>query len=221
MSELSPEAQAELDEIAAVTKKGFDLSARLKNRGLRRVTLTLFLDEDKGAQLGRAEDIFDVMGNVVGHEREGILGQIEALGDEKESAAVKSELAKLTKKRDELIAELAKSGITVKLQAVPPIISNDCRRKAKEELGIKEKNVPADQTEEFNASFTAHLLSVTIQSVTDNETGAINDKVTLQDAKQMMDYLPAGQFARLDEALARIQYTDAISRSIEVQEDFS
>lgn len=223
--EMPPEAKAELDQIVAQTKKGFDLHARLHNRGLRKATITLFLDDDMGSKLGQVDDLVDIMGNVTGRLREGIMGRIEEIEslseEERKKAPIAKELANLKDEREKLVAEMFKSAITVKMQAVPPIIQNDSRRKAKRDLEITEKDIPSEKAVEFNMAYTAHLLSVVIQSITDNETGAVNDEVDVQDAKELMDHLPPGQFSRLDQALNKVQFTDAISRSIEGQEDFS
>jgi hypothetical protein len=37
----------------------------------------------------------------------------------------------------------------------------------------------------------------------------------------LLNELPSGQFARLDQSMGKVQFQDAISREIESQEDFS
>jgi hypothetical protein len=217
------ETPKELKEIAKTTKRGFDLSARLKNRGLRKSTIVLFLDEEKGPELGWAFDNKDIMGNVVSRSREGVIGALDLLSttEGEPSAAIKKDIAELEKKRDALIADLSKTGITVKLRAVPPIIQKDIRRRAKATLEITEKDVPPDIEEEFNLSQSAHLMTLVFQSITDNETGEVNTEVTYADAVDLIGYLPPGQFQRLDNEMGKVQFMDAISTEIETQEDFS
>src|SRR5687768_9714352 len=145
----TPEAEmnAELEKIVADTKRGFDLKARLKNRGLRKATLTLFLDDEKGAELGWAHDLTDALGNVVGREQEGVVGELELAqqkledwlnnkghGDRTQEeidghrVTLANKVIELEAQRDELIAELTKTAIVVKLCAVPPKIQKDCHR---------------------------------------------------------------------------------------------
>lgn len=223
------EQQEAIEKIANITKKGFDLSARLQNRGLRKATITLYLDEELGAELGDAYDVKNAMGITTGRERTGIIGDLDALiaardtpnPDGTAGPDLADSIASLEAKRDALIEELAKTGIVVSLRAVPPVIEEDCKRKARETLGLKEKGIPKDLSEEFTLAQTAHLMSVMIQRVTDNATGEVNEGATYDDCVSMMEYLPKSQFARLDQKLGELQFTDAISRSIEGQEDFS
>lgn len=248
---ITPEQQDEIDKMVKTTKRGFDVKARLRNRGLRRGSITIYLNEEMGPELGWAYDKLDGFGNVVRREREGVIGEIDsaknaredliaqrtarftAAGEEEDKDAAKAlsvypdmlpleeKIADLEAKRDELIVELAKTAMHFELRAVPPIIQKDMRRRARQTLEIKEKDIPEGLTEEFNTAEAAHLMTVIIQSVKDNETGEVNTEVTYEDAIDMMGYIPPAQFARLDELMGKIQFTDAISREIESQEDFS
>jgi hypothetical protein len=244
-----------MDELQEQTKKGFDLLARLKNRGLRKATITLFLDEEKGVELGWAYDIMDRTQTVfIRRERGGYIGDLEELEEQHakeleelnaqvealkstdaKAADVKKALdavkaaseshserkAELEGKIAELTDELKRTALVVSMRAVPPVIQKNTRRQAKEKMGITEKGIPEDKTEEFNLCQAAYLMTVMFQSITDNETGAVNTETTYDDAVALMDFLPVGQFQRLDEAMGRVQFTDNISRSIEGQEDFS
>jgi hypothetical protein len=236
-------------KIEKVTKRGFDLKARLEGRGLRRGSITLYLDEEKGVELGDAYDVRNQLGGFIRRERSGVIGDLdiareqrenltteyeqkleawktaEIEGDKEPEAPDTSELdatiAEIEAKHDALVAELEQTGLVLQLRAVPPVIQKDCHRKAKATLEITEKNVPADKEDEFKACELAHLLSVVVQSITDIESDTVNDDVTYDDAKALMDFLPPSQWARLDAKLYEVQFTDAISRSIESQEDFS
>jgi hypothetical protein len=245
--------------IEKVTKRGFDLKARLEGRGLRRGSITLYLDEEKGVELGDAYDVRNQLGGFIRRERTGVIGDLDLAREERENLIAANEkrneeaiqvmrnasmaeaeierasaelpqadtseidatIAEIEAKRDEMVAELEKTGLVIQLRAVPPVIQKDCHRKAKATLEITEKKVPADKEDEFKASELAHLLSVVIQSITDIESDTVNDDVTYEDAKALMDFLPPSQWARLDAKLYEVQFTDAISRSIESQEDFS
>lgn len=241
--EMPPEVEEELEKIVSTTKRGFDLKARLKGRGLRKGRITLYLDEEIGVKLGQAEDMFDALGNKVERVREGVLGDLDVLQERKAAAVAGHEaeansegkhdasaldtkeidkhIAQLEAKRDKLVKELTQSSIVIHMRAVPPVIHKDLRRRARKTLGIEEKNIPEDRQEEYNLAHTAHLMSAMFQSVTDSETGEVNTETTYEDAVDMMNELPPGQFERLDLLMGKVQYTDSISRSIEGQEDFS
>jgi hypothetical protein len=136
-------------------------------------------------------------------------------------AAFDEKIVELEPKRDELQTDLTKTAITVHLCAVPPVIEKGTRRKAKQTIGIEEKGVPKDLEEEFLLAQSAHLISFMVTSIVDLATGEANDGADYDDAIALMGYLPPSQYARLDQKMGEIQYTDAISRQIENQEDFS
>ena len=223
------EIKEQVDKLVETTKKNFNLQERLKNRGLRRGSITLFMDDDKGAELGWVRDIEDAFGNVTSKETVGVLGLLALAEDARGAEGVTpaglkkldARVAELEKQRDELIAELTKTALVIQLRAVPPIVQKDTRRKARATLGITDKSIPEDKAEEFNVAQTAHLMTVMTQSVTDNSTGDVNDSLAFEDAIALMDYLSAQQFKRLDRIMGELQFTDAISESIESQEDFS
>jgi hypothetical protein len=248
------EVKEELKQVVTMTKRGFDPAERLHKRGLRRATITLFLEEDKGPEIGWVQDVNNSLGQFVRRERVGVIGDIEAVEEERDNAlaeyktalenakvletpaaelkqakkavdsiveAANGRIAELTAKRDEMIAELTKTAWVLKLRAVPPVIQKDCRRLARQTLEIASKHVPEDKQDELNDAYSAHLLTKIIQSITDNESGEINTEVTYEDAVEIMGWLPPGQWRRLDHVIGKIQFTDAISQSIEGQEDFS
>ena len=256
MAESTVETET-IKTIAKDTKRGFDPKERLMNRGLRRASIVLYLDEEKGVEIGWNDTLVNAMNQPMGYRREGVLGEIGEVQDtidklhransesilriDKELTKAKQEaarkeiidasqplidaaeekLAELSKKRDDLIAELEATGMTIKIRAVPPVIQKDCRRKAKQRLEITGKNIPDDKAEEFDAAYTAELMAVLIQSIKDHESGEENFGATYEDAVALMEYLPPGQFARLDKLMGEVQTRDAISQSIESQEDFS
>lgn len=249
------EQQEAVEQIIGITKKGFDLTARLKGRGLRKATITLFLEDELGLELGWAYDARDQLGNVMLNQatgkavriRHGVEGDLDLAQIELESilnptAAQKvaestglvthdetetrrkdvvANIKKLEKRRDELTAELVKTGLTIQMRAVPPIIQKDTRRLARQTMGITEKSVPEDKQVDFNLCQLAHLMTFMFQTVTDNATGEVNEGIDYDDAVELMGQIPVGQYDRLNAVIGQVQFTDAISRSIEGQEDFS
>ena len=250
MTDAAEISDNKLEEIVKTTKKNFDPRERLRKRGLRRATITLFLDEEVGEQLGRDYPRMNSLGIVVGHDRVGIIGDLAELAEVREklvaaherdlaaattaSAKAKlkkdheealgdidSNIAELEAKRDELIKQLIDSGLTLKLRAVPPVIQKDCHRKAKQTCEIEGKGVPEDRREEVNDAEMAHLVAAVVESMTDNETGDTNNVFDYSDAVALAEELPPSQWARLDAKIGELQFTDGISRAIESQEDFS
>jgi len=251
--EPNPEETAAIEKIEKMTKAGFDLKSRLQNRGLRKATITLYLDEELGPKLGYATDILNAYDHVTGRERGGVVGELDemvesrdklrkqhekAVEDDSEKmtapakkkakdafesadAAFDEPIAELEKKRDEMTAQLASTGLRLELRAVPPVIEKDCRRKARASLEIKGKGIPEDMKDEFTLAVQGHLMSVLVQTVTDNLTEDVNEGMPYEDAVAMIEYLPTSQFIRLDQKMGELQYADAISRAIEGQEDFS
>lgn len=204
------------EDIIAEAKQGFDLETRLRNRGLREGEITLYTDEALGQKLGEARDVVNQWGAFVRRVQTGVLGEIDRLDPDQDATRI----AELEAERDEIIEELNRTSLTVKLRAVPPIIARDAKRRAKATLNIKGK-IGEDQEEEFNDAFTAHVLSDLIVSIRDNETGAENGKQTYQDCVALHDLLPASEYRRLDAKVAEIQYSDAVSEAITRDPDFS
>lgn len=209
--------QEQYEELRNEAAATFDLKARLQNRGLREGQITLYLDEEAGLELGSARDSKNQLGITVGRIQEGVLGEIDKLDPESESYA--DDLVALEVKRDELIKRLEDSALIFKLRAVPPVIAKSAKRRAKETLNIKGK-VGEDRIEDFNESYLAHLLSDTIVSITDASTGAVQGKLSYDEAKMLRDYLPEQQYSRLDLKLAEIQFKDAVDESIASETDF-
>lgn len=251
--------QIDIANIEKTAKRGFDLAARLKGRGLRKSTITLYLDDEVGAELGFAADLRNKLGELVGRHREGVVGELDRLTDLRERiqaaydealkaretfaetvaatpggdanlvpevetpdfAETDAKIAELTAKREELMDKLKGTGLIVKMTAVPNVIQKDLRRKAKQTLKIEEKGIPEDRQDEFKLAYQAHLMCVMFNSITDVESGEVNTEVNYDDAISLIDYLPQSQYNRLDLEMGRVQFTDAISQSIENQEDFS
>lgn len=283
MTEPTEDAKAAIEKIESVTKKGFDPKERLHGRGLRKASITLFLDEDNTDALGDVRPVYQ-NGLLVGFDRSGILGEIDRVKNDRaiaerewnakqddiqhdfevsrakiETLAGKDdklpsdeeweaqrperekfdgsqfeiELAELEDERDRLVKELAKTALEFKLRAVPPIIKKDQRRKAKLYMKKQPKVDPEDdefetdeerkqaRNEQFERIHLGYLLSVVTTQVTDNATGDENHSLSFEDALEHIDWLPEGQLARLDAKVADLLFTDAISRQIELQEDFS
>ncbi|MET4703110.1 hypothetical protein [Frigoribacterium sp. UYMn621] len=216
----------EAEEIAATVteaKGSFDLKARLMKRGLREKRITLYTDEVAGEELGYAKDIPRVvLGSIVGNEREreGVLGEIDTLENaDSLDAEQENTLVTLKVRANELRSALESTAITVDLRAVPPIIAEDARRKAKRELNLKGPGPFED--ENWPAVSMAKLLQVVITGLTDHATGETTKLISFDDAKALKDFLPASEYLRLDLAIGAIQFKTAIDESVTGSADFS
>jgi len=207
-AEPTEQEREQIEEVMREVKRGFSLKDRLEKRGLRKVKVTLFLDENVGAE-----------------HRETVLA-IAALDEaveagERTAEEIGAERAALETRRADLEARLRADSLVVSLRAVPPVIAKDTHRRAKVSCGITGKDVPAEKYDDYIRSMNAHLLSVTVESVVDTASGEQNDGLTYEDALDLMDYLPSEQFERLAGALNEVQFREKFSETVEAQEDFS
>lgn len=90
-TDIDPQVREEVEKLARVTKRGFEPRARLQGRGLRKGSIMLFLNDDKGMELGWAHDAVDQFGNyIVGNDgkrvriRHGVEGLLDAALELKE-----------------------------------------------------------------------------------------------------------------------------------------
>ena len=204
------------DDIVTEAKAKFDLTERLRGRGLRTGEITLYLDEVNGEKLGWARPIKNQLGITINTERVGVLGEIDALDPKSET--YDADLERLSAERDAIIAEIKQSGITVHLRAVPPVIAKSHEREAKKRLNIKGKT-PEDQQNAVAEVQYALLYVDTVTGVTDSE-GADSGRLDYDGARALIDYLPTHQLLRLREKVLDIQFGDAIDESIQAQTDF-
>lgn len=223
-----PEDAAEqqaAEDVAKQIKRGFSLKDRLEKRGLRRVSVTLFLDENVGAEHKAVADRVAAIDAQIAELNESIDGQPEAalvrVIATAERDGLVAEREPLVQERDKLEAKLKADSITVAMRAVPPVIAKDARRRAKVTCDITEKTIPEDKAEEFVRAYNAHMLSLVVQTITDSASGETVEGLDYEGAIDMANYLPQGQYVRLSQALNEVQFRDAFSQTIEGQEDFS
>jgi hypothetical protein len=211
-------SKSDIEQVAEDAQANYDLEARLRGRPMRERGITLFTDEVKGEELGGVEEIRNQLQMVVGKRRWGLIGDLDLLEQvegEKDQAAIDDLKAKIAAKRE----ELAETGVTVKLRAVPEIIVKDTRRKAKRYLGVKGK-VGEDQIEDYSEEITNQVLAVTIQSIEFHEDDYKVEKVNVADARNLRSFLPPSEFDRLDRKLYEIQFQASISEQATDNTDF-
>lgn len=210
-------------EAAEEGRKTFDLGARLKGRGLRRVTHRAFTDEEAGQALGGVEERRDPSGSfVIGHRKWGAIGELTDLKLAKEKGDDNDlQIDAKTEEIRSLMETLDATALDIELQAIPPVVKKDARRKAKAALDIKGKGVPDDRLDEFADEFNAQLLHAAALSITDVGTGDRNTSVSVEDARNLYDFLPSEESARLEEAVAKLLFESAIADHATSDVDFS
>lgn len=198
---------AEVEEIVDEAKSTFNLKARLEGRDRRTSKVTIFTDEVTGAKHIAAE------GAVNSHE-----AVKSALGDAWSKEQQKS-LVTATKERDALETELKKSAITLHLQAVPPVIAKDGIRVARKVLKITGQ-ASEEQNEEINTLSFLHTLSKAVTKVNDHATGEEHSSLSFENARALKDYLHPIEQAKVEVALAELQYRGVISNTVTADADF-
>lgn len=205
------------EQVVEEARTGFDLRERLLGASTLSKTVTVYTDAATGKELGGAEDQKGQGGVVLGRRRWGVQGRIEEIGlraeyllkqdspDDEEITALEAELAEKTKKSKALLAKLDKSALVFTIRAVPELVIRDTRRKARQNLGIKSKGIDGRE-EEYSLEYTALLLSASVEKFLDKASGETYTSLSEQQARDLRDFLPAGQFAKLDAAMIEVSF---------------
>lgn len=225
-----------VDDIIEEAREGFDLRARLLGVSPLKRDVTIYTDAVVGKELGGAEDQKGQGGIVLGRRRWGVLGRLDEIKarvavlrkmaeqnpesvDVDEIDALEDEKADLEKQAAPLAKKLNKTALVFTVCAVPDIVVRKTRRETKEHLGIKGKGI-SGREEDFGLEFTARLLAASVEKWTDNSTGTEYDSLSIQQARDLRDHLPAGQFIRLDNALSEVSFEAQIGANGTDSADF-
>jgi hypothetical protein len=221
-----------VEHAESAAREGFDLRERLLGVAPLTKEVTVYTDAVTGKELGGAEDVRGQGGIVLGRRRWGVLGELEeaqlsakALLDsddvsEEKVAALEAKAAELTKKSKTLLRKLEKTALHFTLQAVPDLVIRDTRRKAKQFLGIKGKGIDGRE-EEFALEYSALLLAASVKEWKDGSTGQTYTSLTDEQARDLRDFLPQGQFNRLDTAMLELSFETQIGNHATDSADFS
>jgi seryl-tRNA synthetase len=224
-------SKSDIDEIIEEAREGFDLRARLQGVRTRTKQVTVFTDDETGALLGGAEDVLIPGTEIVsGRRRWGVQGELDEIAHRAEALAkrlegspspededalsaeaesLNAQREKLTRKAASLIKKLRATSLTFTLRSVPELVVRDTRRKARNALGIKSKGIEGRE-EEFSLEYTAILLAASVDSWTDAASGQTFDELTVRQAKDLYDFLPVGQFAKLDRGMTELSMQASI-----------
>jgi hypothetical protein len=120
---------------------------------------------------------------------------------------------------ERLRKELIASALTFKLQGVPEIAVKKANRDAKSDLNIKGA-IPADREEEYNSRSAVVLLSRMIIGVKDHSDGAVNSSVSVDEAQEILDFLPLSEAAKVMNAAIELREKAHFSGGITDEVDF-
>src|SRR5690606_32207638 len=122
--------------------------------------------------------------------------------DEGAAKDLKRRMDALVKEAKELQAKLDETALEFTLRAVPELVIKDSRRKANRNLGIKPKGgTTAEQDEDLRDEFLAILLSASVVSYTDRESGVTRSSLALDDARVLKQFLLQEEWAKIEGAM--------------------
>lgn len=230
MTERTPE------EIAAEAQEGFDLVVEAEERPKLQASVTIFLDEPTGKELGGTEPKFRVISGVRmpdGERRWGVIGEIADLADKRQrliKAGASEEGAdvldidervnELLERASDLQRKLAKSARTIHLQGLPRVILDDARGKAREHLGIAVgAEVPDDKAEALEKRYAAEILSRAVTGI-EAPNGAKGRLLDVDRAEKLQGQLPDSEYARIASKISELQYQTSIAEGAVDNADF-
>lgn len=230
----------DIEGIQEEARKTFDMRARLAGATRRHKEVTVYTDDTAGAELGGVSDEMAGEYKTGRKIRTGLIGQLDelrertdqkiALLDEEAAdyddkvaeitSALAAETAEITDGIGVLREKMHKTSMTFTLQALPDIVVRDMRRKSKAALDITGKGIPEGREEEYALEYTAQMLSASVGRWVDNAEGDTYRELTVEQAKDLRDFLPPGQFPRLDRAMVELSIEVQISNQATDSADF-
>jgi SMC interacting uncharacterized protein involved in chromosome segregation len=137
-----------------------------------------------------------------------------------EVAPLREQQTKLEAAAEEVRAMVAGNSLSVEVRAIPYSIARGAARRARKKLGITQKGIPEDLTEEFEEQ---QLLEIAYDQVVrwrDNRNGESGTKLDMELIEAMRDFLPMSQSAKFFNTVNDLQFRNAISESAIAQSDF-
>ncbi len=192
------------NEIVAETKKEFNLMDRLKSRPIRTTEVTVFTDEVLGAKhMELAEKL--------------AAAKVEAA--DPDSSATDDDYADLAAETKRVANLVAETAITLKLRALPPIVAEAAARTTRKTLGIKGQ-ITADNSAAYSDLYTAQMISDSVETVKDHQTGQTMSGISPEEAQALRDYLPNGEFNKIDVAIGDLSVRSHIATTLSEDADF-
>ena len=214
----------EIQKIANEARDTFDLGEFLQTQLPRVVNkVTVYTDEAAGDELGGHEMVQESLANGVQVPRLRTWGLKGEYAELTATEAARKENAPRVAEIEERVAELRKrlndTSLTFELHSIPTSIRKDARRKARKELGISSKGVPADLEDDFSEEISAQYLAASCGGVTRGD-GATISKLTVEDARNLIATLPLTEQSRLLDTVSETLFATHISQSAVEDADF-
>lgn len=120
----------------------------------------------------------------------------------------------------EVRSAVASESLSVELRAIPYRIARGAARRARKTLGITEKGIPADMQDDFEEEQLMELAYDQCVRYRDNRDGSGGTKLPMELIHTIRDFMPLSQSNKFFNAVADLQFTNAISESAVAQADF-
>lgn len=213
----------EIESVVEEARETFELGNFLRGRSQRVKQIKLYTDEELGARLGGYEVTKKIgpSGLPIPDVRAwGLKGEYAdlSLNDELKKKNAKR-LKAIEKEVAAILEELDETSLTLELRSVPKVIKKDAHRAAKKALDITGKNIPEALEEEYSDEYDAQILERVVTKVTRGD-GAVQHSFTAQDARELQDFLPESEYARLSDAIVELLFRTQISAKAVEDADF-
>ncbi|MFF2388957.1 hypothetical protein [Agromyces sp. NPDC058104] len=209
--------EQEIEEIVTESRDGYSLADRLRNRKLRQGSITVYTDELGGEALADAEAEVDRIRRaareaIVDPETHEVIVPAVALDEKALSQA--EDVVK------ELEAQLDGSAISLKWQAVPPIVEQmNSKKAARKFMGSKGKIDPIDEPDVKRVARSG-LLAKAVTRWRDHQEDRTFESMSFEEAEALQHLLPRQQWDRLWSAFSETQFTNAIAYAATDNADF-
>lgn len=234
----------EITKIRDEAREGFDFRARLAGANNRRKTVTIYTDAAAGDELGYAFDATLPGGIKTGdRHRKGLVGKLDALEaeskallahfdaleaaeleipdvDQERVKEITAEIAKVREEIDVVRERIKHSAFEFHLISLPEIADRKAKREARQALNLKVKGIPEARQEEYDLEHAARIISASVESWIDVAEGEKHDGLTPAQVHDLRDYLPRGQFPRLESACVELSFEAAIMNASVDDADF-
>jgi len=204
-----------VEDIATEARATFDFDDAIQGVTYRDGVQKVYRDSKTAQLIGHAIDLKNNLGQVVGRERKGLLGQIDAALAEDAEADVSD----LREELSGLMLKLELSALTFHIVAVPSMIEKVQKSKARKQFAIKGGNVPDEVLQNFADKYTALMFAACISKVV-NADGAATGQLTVAQAEDLVSYLHPSEFKKLDAKLNEVQFEQAVSSQAVLDADF-
>ena len=227
----------QFESIKEEERESYDLAERLAGTRNRTITVTVYTDEEAGAELGGVEDVRGFGGVVIDRRRWGLLGELEVLQEtgkflkglsertpvqDRELERIAGEITRISEEYPKIMARLNATAYTFELQSLNKDEMLKVGKEARLSAGIKGNNkVPAKLEDKVAKAGTDILLQKSVKRWADHSAKLAFTELTREQAAVFREMLPATEYERLDKAITDLSIQRQIAESITDTPDFS